>query len=82
MNETLVIIACVLVLGFFAYEYMKTKWPMLEGFEDLGKPNFFSKYFPRRYDIVPGQKMEDYGYLRDPRYHESYADVQLTGAKK
>jgi len=69
MNETYVLIACILIIGFFAYEYIKTKWPSFsEGFQDLGKPNYFAKYFPRRYDIVPGQKMEDYGYLRDPRY--------------
>ena len=82
MNETYVLIACILIIGFFAYEYIKTKWPSFtEEFQDLARPNFFAKYFPRRYDIVPGQKMEDYGYLRDPRYSEAYADVQLTGQK-
>lgn len=35
----------------------------------------------RRYDIVPGQKMEDFGFLRDPRYTEAYADVQGIGVK-
>jgi len=81
-NETLVFLACVLVIGIALYEYVRVWKPaMLEGFEDVSSPNYFSKFFPRRYDIVPGQSMEDYGMLRDPRYSEAYADIQANGAK-
>lgn len=81
-NETLVFIACLLVIGIAVYEYVKVWKPtMLEGFEDISSPNYFAKFFPRRFDIIPGQSMEDYGYLRDPRYTEAYADVQKYGVK-
>ena len=81
-NETLVFIACLLVIGIALYEYVRIWKPaMVEEFEDISSPNYFSKFFPRRYDIVPGQTMEDFGFLRDPRYSESYADIQGNGMK-
>jgi Concanavalin A-like lectin/glucanases superfamily len=81
-NETLVFLACVLVVGIALYEYVRIWKPaMVEEFEDISSPNYFSKFFPRRYDIVPGQTMEDFGFLRDPRYSESYADIQGNGMK-
>ena len=81
-HETFVLIACIVIIGLFAYEYIRNRYPAyLEPFEGSTNTNYFSKFFPRRYDIVPGQKMEDYGFLRDPRYSEDYADVQAVGFK-
>ena len=53
-----------------------------EGFTDgdaAAVPDFFGKYFPRRYDVVPGQIDEGDGWVRNPRYFEGYVDMQKLG---
>jgi hypothetical protein len=52
-----------------------------EGFTDGVVPDYFGKFFPRRYDVVPGQKDEGDGWVRNPRYFEGYVDVQNLGYK-
>lgn len=84
-NETWVLLACILLCLISIYEFLRYKYPaVLEGFTGSStgeNKNYFSKFFMRRYDVVPGQKMEDFGFIRDPRYVESYADVQGIGTK-
>jgi hypothetical protein len=53
-----------------------------EGFTDGdGVPDYFGKYFPRRYDVTPGQTDEGDGWVRNPRYAEAYVDIQGLGYK-
>lgn len=52
-----------------------------EGFTDGAVPEFFGKYFPRRYDVTPGQIDEGEGWVRNPRYFEGYVDLQGLGYK-
>ena len=56
----------------------------MEGFQDGGAAsagNFFGEYYPRRTDVIPGQTVEDGGWVRDLRYKEEYVDVQRVGFK-
>ena len=57
----------------------------MEGFQDGGGAasagNFFGDYYPRRTDVIPGQTVEDGGWVRDLRYKEEYVDVQRVGFK-
>jgi len=52
-----------------------------EGFTDGVVPEFFGRFFPRRYDVIPGQDREVDGWIRNPRYSEGYIDVQRLGYK-
>jgi hypothetical protein len=62
-----------------AYELFRRRL-FSEGFTDGDAvPTFFGKYFPRRYDVVPGQTDEGDGWVRNPRYFEGYVDVQKLG---
>ncbi len=62
-----------------AYELLK-RHMFSEGFTDGATvPEFFGKYFPKRYDVVPGQIDEGDGWVRNPRYFEGYVDVQKLG---
>lgn len=68
---------CGIVMSVLLYEYWGRK--IVENFSD--KPNFFGQFFPRRYDIVPGQLKEPEGYIRDIRHIQQYVDVQKIGFK-
>lgn len=52
-----------------------------EGFTDGLVPDYFGKFFPRRSDVVPGQRDDVDGWLRNWRYFEGYVDVQRLGYK-
>lgn len=52
-----------------------------EGFTDGVVPDYFGKFFPRRSDVVPGQRDDVDGWLRNWRYFEGYVDVQRLGYK-
>jgi hypothetical protein len=74
----------VLFLLFLVIVYEVLRGRMIdEGFTDGDKnlPEFFTRYFPRRYDVVPGQTRESGGWARNPRYFEGYVDVQRFGYK-
>jgi hypothetical protein len=52
-----------------------------EGFTDGVVPEYFGKFFPRRSDVVPGQRQDHDGWLRNWRYFEGYVDLQHLGYK-
>jgi len=78
--ETAIYTALVLLGIIIVWEWMRSK-VFLEGFTDGIVPEFFGRYFPRRYDVVPGQQREGDGWIRNPRYFEGYVDVQKLGYK-
>jgi hypothetical protein len=78
--EMLIYSAIVLVVIIIGWEWMRDK-AFREGFTDGVVPEYFGRFFPRRYDIVPGQAREGDGWVRNPRYFEGYVDVQRLGYK-
>lgn len=62
------------------WEYLRNR-AFSEGFTDGIVPQFFGQYFPKRYDIVPGQVREGDGWVRNQRYSEEYVDAQDLGYK-
>jgi len=75
---TYAVIALLVII--VVWEWMRGR-VFLEGFTDGVVPEFFGRYFPRRYDIVPGMLEEVEGWRRNPRYFEGYVDVQKLGYK-
>jgi len=78
--ETMIYTALVLLLLIIGWEWLRDK-AFVEGFTDGVVPAFFGRYFPRRYDVVPGQQRETDGWIRNPRYFEGYVDLQRLGYK-
>ena len=75
------IYTAIVLLGIIViWEYLRTR-AFSEGFTDGVVPQFFGQYFPKRYDIVPGQIREGDGWVRNQRYSEEYVDVQNLGYK-
>jgi hypothetical protein len=72
--------AIALLVIIIAWEYLRNTM-MIEGFTDGIVPEYFGKFFPRRYDVVPGEMREVDGWIRNPRYFEGYVDVQNLGYK-
>jgi len=72
--------AIVLLALIVAWEALRSK-AFAEGFTDGVVPQFFGQYFPKRYDIVPGQIREGDGWVRNQRYAEDYVDLQDLGYK-
>lgn len=74
-----VIFLIFLIMG---WEWLRGRM-VSEGFTDGDQqiPEFFARYFPRRYDVVPGQVQEGGGWVRNGRYFEGYVDVQGLGYK-
>ena len=79
MNSTFIGIACLLLISAVLYELFKDQYKTVEKFEDSN--NYFTKYYPKRSDIVPGQVIEDGGWIRDTRYKQQYVDLQKIGMK-
>jgi hypothetical protein len=73
-------IVLALLVIFIAYEWLRG-YMFAEGFTDGAVPEFFGRFFPRRYDVVPGVDDEGDGWTRNPRYAESYVDLQRLGYK-
>lgn len=80
LAETLIYTALALVIIIVVWEWLRNK-SFNEGFTDGVVPEFFNRYFPRRYDVVPGQEREGDGWIRNTRYFEGYVDVQRLGYK-
>jgi hypothetical protein len=79
--EWMIYTALFLLLIIVLYEWMNGSM-VQEGFTDgTHIPEFFGRFFPKRYDIVPGQQRETDGWVRNPRYFEGYVDVQRLGYK-
>lgn len=78
--ETMIYTALALLILIILWEWMRDK-AFTEGFTDGVVPEFFGRYFPRRYDVVPGQQRETDGWIRNPRYFEGYVDLQKLGYK-
>lgn len=78
----LLYIGLVALVAIVCYEWLKGRM-IREGFTDGQQqiPEFFNRYFPKRYDVVPGQEREEDGWVRNPRYFEGYVDVQKLGYK-
>jgi hypothetical protein len=72
-------IACILLLAIMIYEVFNERKRNVEGFAT--RENYLDSYYPKRTDIVPGQTVEDNGWVRDLRYKEQYVDVQKIGIK-
>lgn len=72
--------AIALLFIIVAWEYLRNVM-LYEGFSDGVVPEFFGRYFPRRYDVTPGQFKESDGWIRNPRYFEGYVDLQRLGYK-
>lgn len=72
--------AITLLIIIVIWEWLRDK-SFSEGFTDGVVPAFFGKYFPRRYDIIPGQIEEEDGWLRNTNYFEGYVDLQKLGYK-
>ena len=79
MNSTFIGIACILLICAVLYELFKDNLKTVEKFENAD--TYFTKYYPKRSDIVPGQVVEDGGWIRDTRYKQQYVDVQKIGSK-
>jgi hypothetical protein len=79
MNSLFIGLACIVLISAVLYELFKDQYKTVEKFEDT--PNYFTKYYPKRSDIVPGQVVEDGGWLRDIRYKQQYVDLQKIGMK-
>lgn len=78
--ETAIYAALILLGIIIVWEWLRGK-AFTEGFTDGIVPEFFGRYFPRRYDVVPGQQREGDGWIRNPRYFEGYVDLQRLGYK-
>ena len=78
--EVMVYGAVVALLVILIYEIVRRN-AFSEGFTDGVVPEYFGKYFPRRSDVVPGQREDVDGWLRNWRYFEGYVDVQRLGYK-
>lgn len=78
--EFLIYVAIIVLLIIIVYEWMQSH-AFHEGFTDGVVPEYFGRFFPRRYDIVPGQKQEGDGWIRNTRYFEGYVDLQRLGYK-
>ncbi len=74
--------AIILLFIIIGWEWLRGRM-FAEGFTDGDQqiPEFFARYFPRRYDVVPGQVQEGGGWIRNGRYFEGYVDVQRLGYK-
>lgn len=79
-DVAMVYIALVLLVVIVGWEWMRNK-AFVEGFTDGVVPEFFGRYFPRRYDVTPGMDREGDGWIRNPRYFEGYVDLQRLGYK-
>ena len=78
--ESMIYAAVMLLIIIVVWEWLRNKM-FMEGFTDGVVPEFFGKYFPRRYDVVPGQLQEEDGWLRNTKYFEGYVDLQRLGYK-
>ena len=78
--ETMIYTALALLILILVWEWVRGK-AFTEGFTDGVVPEFFGRYFPRRYDVVPGQERENDGWIRNTRYFEGYVDLQRLGYK-
>jgi hypothetical protein len=78
--ETMIYTAIILLGIIVIWEYLRNR-AFSEGFTDGVVPQFFGQYFPKRYDVVPGQIRESEGWIRNQRYSEAYVDVQRLGYK-
>jgi hypothetical protein len=76
--DYLIYTVLAVLVALVAYDWLRGV-AFAEGFTDGVVPEFFGRYFPRRYDIVPGQTEESDGWLRNPRYFEGYVDLQRLG---
>jgi hypothetical protein len=79
MNSVFIGLACIALICAVLYEVFKNQYKTVEKFEDSA--NYFTKYYPKRSDIVPGQVIEDGGWIRDIRYKQQYVDIQKIGMK-
>jgi hypothetical protein len=77
INTLLIGLVCLVLIGTVLYEMFKDQQQHVEGFSD--SLNYFSTYYPKRKDVLPGQTVEDGGWVRDLRYKEQYVDVQKIG---
>lgn len=82
IGEWMIYTVLFLLFLIVGYEWLRGRM-FAEGFTDGDKdiPEFFARYFPRRYDVVPGQVREGGGWVRNGRYTEAYVDVQRLGYK-
>ena len=78
--EYMIYTVIALLIIIVGYEWLRDR-AFQEGFTDGVVPEFFGRYFPRRFDVVPGQEREEDGWIRNPRYFEGYVDVQRLGYK-
>ena len=72
--------ALAVLVAVIAWELLR-RHAFVEGFTDGVVPEYFGKFFPRRSDVVPGQRDDVDGWLRNWRYFEGYVDVQRLGYK-
>ncbi len=73
-------LACLVLIVGLLYELFKEQKKHVEAFTS-GTSDYFSGYYPKRTDVLPGQTVEDGGWVRDLRYKEQYVDVQKIGLK-
>jgi hypothetical protein len=80
--EWMIYTAIGLLILIVLYELLHDRM-IHEGFTDGDKqiPEFFGRFFPKRYDVLPGQQREGDGWIRNSRYFEGYVDVQRLGYK-
>ena len=79
-NTVLIGLACLVLIVGLLYELFKDQKKHVEAFTS-GSSDYFSSYYPKRTDVLPGQTVEDGGWVRDLRYKEQYVDVQKIGMK-
>jgi len=78
ISETMIYTVITLLGIIVVWEYLRNA-AFSEGFTDGVVPEYFARFFPRRYDIVPGQVREEEGWVRNQRYSEEYVDTQGFG---
>lgn len=81
MEYATIFYGALAVLAVVIMYEMVRRHAFSEGFSDGVVPEYFGKFFPKRSDVVPGQRDEDDGWLRNWRYFEGYVDVQRLGYK-
>lgn len=80
MNNLIIGLVCVTLLGIVLYEIFKDRKYSLEGFSTSSE-SYFDQYYPKRVDLSPGVTKDEAQWVRDLRYKDEYVDIQKLSHK-
>jgi hypothetical protein len=80
MNDIVIGLVCIALLGIVLYEFLKDRKYSLEGFS-TSSDSFLNQYYPKRTDLSIGQTKDEGPWVRDLRYKDQYIDIQKLGHK-